>query len=50
MGCGCGSGGAAGASGDRYVNVKADGTPTRVMSKAEATASAQVNGGYIRQA
>lgn len=46
MGCGCNSGSAGGA--DRYVNVKADGTSTKIMTKTEATASAQVNGGYVK--
>lgn len=49
MGCGCGSA-SAGANADRYVNVKADGTPTRVMTKTEALTSQQANGGYIKPA
>jgi hypothetical protein len=47
MACGC-SGGSG--SAEAWVNVKADGTPTKPMSKTEAIASQNRNGGYIRQA
>lgn len=46
MGCGCGSG-AAGT--DQWVNVKADGSTSATGTKAEAIASQQVNGGYLKK-
>lgn len=47
MACGCQ--GSSGTS-DLWVNVKADGTPTAPMTKAEALASQKANGGYLRAA
>lgn len=46
MACGC----SAGAGVEMWVNVKADGTPTKAMTKSEAMASQQVFGGYLRKA
>jgi hypothetical protein len=48
MACSCGSGSSGGV--EAWVNVKADGTPTKAMSKAEAVASQSRNGGYLRKA
>lgn len=47
MACSCGSG--SGGAGALWVNVKADGTPTKPMSKSEAITSQSKNGGYLRQ-
>lgn len=46
---GCGCNGSAG-TGDLWVNVKGDGTPTQPMSKADAQASVKIHGGFLRKA
>jgi hypothetical protein len=47
MPCGCGSGSSSGT--EQWVNVKGDGTQSSAGSKAEAVASQQVNGGYLKK-
>lgn len=46
MPCGCGG---AGNGSDLWVNVKGDGTTSATGSKADAIASQQVNGGYLKK-
>lgn len=46
MGCACNGT----ATGDLWINVKADGTPTAPMTKVAAQASQKTNGGYLRKA
>lgn len=46
MPCGCGSG-APGT--EQWVNVKADGSTSATGTKADAIASQEVNGGYLKR-
>lgn len=46
MGCACNGT----STSDLWINVKADGTPTAPMPKAQAQASQATNGGYLRKA
>lgn len=48
MGCSCN--GTSANPGDLWVNVMANGQPTKAMPKADAQASQRANGGYLRRA